>query len=385
VRVGEILVERRKLERRDLARALDDQKRLGKRVCSLLVERGELELDDASRALGEQKGVPSALARHLEQRDVELAHRISPELARARCVLPIGRAPNRDVIICARDPSAALAAELQALLRERVVLVIAPASRLEALIATVYDLAVAVEEFDVDLSTGPIVTIPPDPPPPPPAPDLLDPESMRFALTDLDDARVDKTPTQSGQFAAITPSTLPPRAKESQAAAGSPPAPAGPPKKSLAPLSATRDALANATTRDASTELALAFLATRWQLALVVAIRSNHAVGYRAHGVALPRMEEIAMPLDRPSIVSRAVQTRRIATVATSAQDDLSRMFARSGAPSAVPIVVGDAVVAVIVVGDPVAGAGDAAALADELTQLAAALGAAWSRITGRG
>ena len=41
--------------------------------------------------------------------------------------------------------------------------------------------------------------------PPPPLPDLaaLDPDSVRLSLTDLDDVRVDKDPSQSGQFPSV--------------------------------------------------------------------------------------------------------------------------------------------------------------------------------------
>ena len=38
--------------------------------------------------------------------------------------------------------------------------------------------------------------------------DALDPDSVRLALTDLDDVRVDKDHTQSGQFALPRAQTL---------------------------------------------------------------------------------------------------------------------------------------------------------------------------------
>jgi hypothetical protein len=101
--------------------------------------------------------------------------------------------------------------------------VVAPAARLEHLVAEAYGKAGGDDDFDIDVdggldldatptptpapvSRGPMPTPPmPFPRVEPPMPDMdaLDPESIRLSLTDLDDVRVEKDPTQSGQIPII--------------------------------------------------------------------------------------------------------------------------------------------------------------------------------------
>src|SRR6187551_3717555 len=133
MRIGELLVEQRKLRANDLARALEE-KPSDKRLTSFLIAKGLVDFDDASRALGEQRGVACALAKHIAGRDPELARLIPPDLGRASCVLPIGKSSKGAIIVCARDPAPALLAQLQAAIRGDVLMVIAPATRLETLI-----------------------------------------------------------------------------------------------------------------------------------------------------------------------------------------------------------------------------------------------------------
>jgi hypothetical protein len=207
MRIGERLLEQGILRQSDLARAIDEQKRVGCRLCSLLIASGAIEFDDAARALADHRGVPCALAKHLANRDPELATLIPAELGRASCALPIGRTSNGTLIVAVRDPARALLETLRQTTRMEVTMVVAPATRLEHLIAASYG-ASPEDEFDVDMSSSvelrppppPPPRRPPPPPPQPPEPDLsmLDTDSVRLALSDLDDARVSKDPTQSG-------------------------------------------------------------------------------------------------------------------------------------------------------------------------------------------
>ena len=113
--------------------------------------------------------------------------------------MPIGRTSSGTLIVAARDPAPALRATLEKLLGP-VTLVITPATQLDQLISAAYG-AAPHDEFDIDLDSavdldplarrGADVTAATDV-------DMLDPDSIRLALSDLDDERVSKDPTQSG-------------------------------------------------------------------------------------------------------------------------------------------------------------------------------------------
>jgi len=136
--IGELLIEQRKLSASDLERALDRQRREGKRLVSLLIASGALDFDTGSRALGAQRGVPALLEKHLASRDAKLARLIPAESGRAWGALPVGRASNGSLIVAARDPSALLKSQVVEVTRMTVTIVIAPATRLEELIAKEY-------------------------------------------------------------------------------------------------------------------------------------------------------------------------------------------------------------------------------------------------------
>src|SRR5687767_6791660 len=137
MRIGELLVEQRKLRQSELTRALAD-KTADKRICSFLIAKGLVDFDDAARALGEQRRVPCALAKHLAGRDPALAKLIPAELGRSAWALPIGRASNGQLIVCVRDPGPALLAQLERATKSKVTMVITPAARLEHLVLESY-------------------------------------------------------------------------------------------------------------------------------------------------------------------------------------------------------------------------------------------------------
>ncbi|MGE5184351.1 MAG: hypothetical protein ACM31C_19915 [Acidobacteriota bacterium] len=365
MRIGELLLGQGKIRQSELALALDEQQRSGKRLVSLLVAARKLDFDDGSRALGEQRGMPCVLTKHLSARDPSLAKLLPAELGRTRCALPIGRASNGALIVCVREPDKQLQEMLAATTKGTVTLVLAPATRLEELVGAEY--GPAHDDFDVDL--GSAIGLPPAPAPPlqPPMPDMdaLDPESVRLALTDLDDVRVAKDPGQSGQLQAQgkRPSTLPP-----------------PPPT----FDQTRSAIERAATRDEATDIVMRFVAGRWVASVVLAIRGDRAIGYRGHGSALGKVETIVVSLAAPSTVQRAIETRRtsIQLVNGPAQDELSRRLGTSSL-SAAPVIVREHVVAAIVVGDPIHGLGDTERSIAELGRLAQLLGGAYERVLG--
>jgi hypothetical protein len=210
-RIGELLIARG-VDPLNLSRALSDQPMTRHRVCSLLISRGLLELDDASRALAEQHGCAGALTKHLDGRDPAVAALLPASIAIPHQALPLGRTRNNELIICVRDPRPELHGALERAIRQRVLLAVAPASRLQELVADTYGgTPTAEESVEVNFEgTGPIATIPE------PGPELgggFGDGPMQ--LVDLDDARVAKDHTQSGAF-------LMPSADRQHRASGSP-------------------------------------------------------------------------------------------------------------------------------------------------------------------
>jgi hypothetical protein len=394
MRIGELLVEQRKLDRADLERALAE-KPADTRLCSFLIARGLVELDDASRALGEQKRIACALSKHLAGRDPALAKLISAELGRGSCALPIGRTSKGSIIVCVRDPSPAIFSSLEQAIPGDVMMVIAPADRLQRLVAEAYGKA-PTGELDIDLDvphtprrplTTPPIPFPraltPPPLPPLPEMDALDPASVRDALIDLDDARVSKDlsqnqlPGKTGSTLPPRPATLPPRPKTlppPDAFASGTERPTRP--MSLELMSVGLDSAPN---REAATDLVLAYVATRWECGLVLAIRDKAAIGYRGHAVSAPEL--VTVSLGSPSTVQRAFQTRDVSleTPAGVGQSALKHALNNAKAPAAAPILVAGQPVAILAVGDPIGGHDHG-----ELKVLADALGAAYQRIHAR-
>jgi hypothetical protein len=231
MQIGQILVEQRWVDPDALARALADQ-RTGDsalRICSLLIARGQLDPDHAARALANQHGVPGVLQKHLENRERSLAALVPAALARARIVLPIGRTRHHELIVCVRDPGAELRAALAAALPGPLLIAVAPAHQLELLVAQTYEAPDT--SVDVDLSTRSIPTIrapgaarsAPDPAGALPDDDVeVDLRTQQIpvigdglgdlgsmTLVELDDERVARDPSQSGQHAAVLPRTPP--------------------------------------------------------------------------------------------------------------------------------------------------------------------------------
>jgi hypothetical protein len=387
MRIGELLIEQRKLRAGDLTRALAE-KPATKRLCSFLIATGLIDFDDGSRALGEQFSVACALAKHLAGRDPTLAKLIPPELGRGSCVLPIGKTTKGSVIVCVRDPAPALQRALEQAMRAEIMVVVAPASRIESLVAEAYGTG-SDEELDIDFDVAPdqpsIHPRAETPAPLPPLPDMdaLDPESIRLSLTDLDDDRVDKDPGQSGQMPKLGGgSTLPPAHKPvstnvnitTRSSAMTRPM----------SLEMMTIGLEHSQTREDATDLVLSYVATRWAAGIVLAIRDKTAIGYRGFGVTAP--ESVTLSLGLPSTVQRAVETRFVSIEAPSGagQSTLSQALNGPSAPAAAPIVVNGTAVAVIAVSDPLDGPAARDIAAADLAMLAEALGSAYKRIMAR-
>lgn len=418
MRIGELLLERSWVDQAGLSRAIAAQDKEKIRLCTLLVQRGLLDNDHAARALADQHGVPFALTRHLEQRDPLLAKLVPAALARQLCAVPIGRGKTGELVIAVRDPSEEVCAKLADACGLGVVVAVAP----EGLLAKVVDIAYArmpsqpvrkvrapsvVEEFEVDLNTGPVPTISDDEIP-----------FASFNLVELDDVGVTKDFNQvSGQFP-IVPRTMTPQPMPAQKrlgtdaendllidaprpASGSRPAielpkprPGTAPTGDVAPprritrelrvnLRDTLAELADATSRDDATEIAMAFVAVRWTASLMFSIKEGAALGHRGHGPNLTAamIAAIVVPLTASSIVGAAHDAKKIVTTAGAGaiQARLTTMLGFPDTPIAAPILVAGKVASILAVGDP---QGDPIGTdRTELEKLCAALGAAFARI----
>jgi hypothetical protein len=362
MRVGAILLDHGWVDAPSLERALAEQRHTGKRICSLLIARGILDPDHASRALGEQHAIAAALQRHLAHRDPEVARLVPATLARAHGALPIGHNREGQLIVCVRDPRPGLDAVLARATGRAVVLAAAPAAQLEPLIELAFGHEPSEpspeEEFDVDMSTGNVAV-----------PDELA-GLASLTLVGLDDARVAKDPSQSGQLpiGGAKPLTIPPLSSAT-------------PVASRRTLDDTLGALARAATRDEASDLMMRFAHGRWVAALLLAIKEGAALGHRGHGTQLSAeaVQAVALPLSAPSIVKLAHDHRRLAAEVPQGaiQDRLLRLLGQPRAPLAMPVLIAGRVGCVLAVGDALGGGEPA----QDLERLASALGEAYSRI----
>ncbi len=405
MRIGELLRERGWVDPIGLDRAIAEQHHTNKRLVSLLVARGLIDPDIAARALGAQHNVSAALQRHLENRDKKLARFIPPELARSLCALPIGRGRAGELIVCVRDPRPATQTALVQVTRSKVLLAIAPASDLERLVDQTYG-PIEPDEFDVDMSTGPIdvpedfvkrparaASVPGDL-------DLDDDDAGgldlgAMMLVGLDDARVAKDPNQSGQFA-LPRSTTPVAPIAPQPIAPPPPLPdalaAGTllPRARVEPVVSLDDTLVlleRSATRDASTDVAMMFVRGRWSSSVLFMIKEGAALGHRGHGGTLSddAVQALTIPLATTSIVRSAHDARRLVTELPSKggaiQDRLMKLLGNPRSPAAAPIAVGPRVACVLVVGDARDRANATGDMTLDLDDLTVALGSAYARI----
>ena len=440
MQIGQILVEQRWVDPGSLARALADQPHLGVRICSLLIQRGQLDPDHAARALAAQHRVPGVLQRHLEHRDPALIRLVPAALARSHIALPIGRTGGGELIVCVRDPRPDLQAEIAAAVAGPVVIAVAPASQLEQLVQAAYgaDRPADEDSYEVDLSTRPIAIlhdVAPVPAPAAPAasevgvdlqtrlPVTGDPLDHLGSMTlvELDDARVARDPSQSGQHAALprtaTGSYLPPRTTSgsypparttsgshplartttgSYARTTTGPHPANAPSAGSGSMLAgfhgpTLDtaiaAIGRAASLEAAADAAMHCLVGRFRHAVWFTIHEGAALGERGHGDQLTSevIQAMAIPLSAPSILQLAHDTRQLATApppdAGAIQDRLTRSLGYPHAPAALPVVVEAEVAFVIAVGDPF---DDPASAARDLEQLGRALADALLRIAAK-
>jgi hypothetical protein len=162
------------------------------------------------------------------------------------------------------------------------------------------------------------------------------------------------------------------------------------PQRKMLPFPAslpdTLAALAAVTTRDAATAAAMRFAQGRWRAALLLQIKGRSALGEAGHGTLLGEdvVAGLAIPLAAPSIVALALEARALTTALprddSPVQDRLDRLLGMPRFPAAAPIMLAGHAAFVLVIGDPTADDTDAAT--SDLDRLAAALAAAFARVT---
>ncbi|MCX5741592.1 MAG: hypothetical protein NT062_03730, partial [Proteobacteria bacterium] len=221
---------------------------------------------------------------------------------------------------------------------------------------------------------------------------------------DLDDARVSKTPHQSGQFVvparAPTPFSIPPPVVAAPVVAApvvvappvvlAPPVVAAPPTASPTEPPSLEDTLVKlerAATRELATDVAMAFALGRWTTSLLFAVKEGVAIGHRGHGSLLTpdTILAITIPLATMSIVRSAHDARRIVTEVPAKagviQERLTRLLGHPHGPAAAPVVVGQRVACVLVVGDPRESENATEDITLDLDDLSVSLGLAYARI----
>lgn len=344
MKIGELLLLQEKVDPWAVSHALKEQALSRQRLLSMLINRALLDPDEGAMLLSEQLGYPAAMQRHLERRDPSVLELLPHELGSRWVVLPLGHARTGAVVVVARDPTPILGAALEHAMRKSVVLAVTPSIQLERLVRAAYGLSGPVEE--------PLPEAPP-------------------SLSDIGNVRLeDATPLPFRR--ARTVSFMMPEMPELPVRA----------QKPVAPIDATLQEIDQAITAGAVERLVMAYAAKRWRAALLARLEKDRAIGVRGHGVELEHPEQISVPLAPPSILTIARDTRH-ATVerpASPNQHYLHHLLGAPRTPAAAPVVVGDRVDAVLVVGDVVHGSPNESLA--ELDRLADALGAAYVRFS---
>lgn len=368
----------------DVERGLSDARASGLRLVSALVRLGKLSADDGARALADHHGVPAALSKHLDGRDLALAPHLTASVARELCALPIALSRNQEsLVVCVRDPSPAVAATLARAAGKPIVLAVAVEAVLAPLVAEAYppdDDAAADDDFDVDLDSG-VTELPPD---------LRREDSSPFRigelqLVDLDDHGVSKDHSQvgmttpalpsrgegprrnTGPFAAIVPDAvleLPaartpvPRLPSEPAIIHAPspsPSTTPPPEPRKLSLDAAIVAITRAETRDFVIESIVAFLRLRFDAGVIFSVKDGLALGQAGFGGDLDddAITALTVPLSQKSVL-RAAHERKAPFVGAPTETGVvqDRFFKLLGTtPVSVvvqPVVIKDRVINLI-------------------------------------
>jgi len=331
MKIGELLLLRERIDPWVLSHALKEQTHTRQRIVSMLISRALLDPDEGAMLLSDQLGYPAALQRHLERRDPSVLELLPPQLGSRWVVLPLAYARTGAVVVVARDPTPILSAALEHAMRASIVLSVTPSVQLERLVRAAYG------------GTGA-----PEDPLPQYSPSLSDIGQMRLE----DDTPLPRQRGRSVSYMFSVPE-LPERAAVQVSA-----------------LDTTLAEIDRAITFSAVERLVMAYAQKRWRAALLMKVHGVKAIGMRGHGARLPEPEQVTLPLSGPSMLSIARDTRHPTrhAPASDIQDELHTLLGLPRAPVAAPVLAGDEVEAVLVVGDVIDGnANDSLAEVDRL------------------
>lgn len=415
-RLGELLVAARLLSLEQVEQALRAQVVWGGRLGTNLVELGFIDLDGLSRALGRQHGLPAALERHFEKADPELQRKIEPEQAERWEIIPLLRVgPDEKVAIASMGPLTtatrfAIAQALDIEARELVISVAAE-QRMRYQLERVYGIARSARflrargptippfpdlEFENEATSEAGAAIPVEIEPPASEPVVAEP-----ATADPPEAVPEPVPAP-GEVSVQPPEALAAMIDEATAQASVPPPaddePSGrarrtyvktladsgepcvaaPEAKALGriairkvatnriPTVAERGAgssLPDATRairrgahRDRVAELVVSTIerfAPACEAAMLMVVRGEAVIGWKAFSRAGHALPELAVPLNEPGLVPRAIESNAIARCAPGELGELDRkLLGAMGTPEGelvvIPIAISDHVMCVI-------------------------------------
>jgi hypothetical protein len=352
MRIGEILLLREVLDPWVLTQTIQQQPASRQRLVSLLISRALIDPDDGTLALSEQHDYPGAMQRHLERRDPALTDVIPAEIGRRWVVLPLGKSRRGGLVVVARDPTPILQASLEHVTKMPVELAVTAAIHLERLVRSVYG----------ELAPDPAVEE---------APQRI---SSSHAAIDVSQLRMDE----------LTPPPPPPAMPTPRTVSRIFPEVALPTGRSAPSITKELDGtlaqIDRAINRASAEQHAITFAARQWQSALLLQIADGAALGRRGHGARLGAIERIILPIDEPSLVQVAYETRgaTIKAPGSEVQERLAALLGDPSGPAAAPVIAAGTVEAVLVVGEP------SAELKNPLGKLAAladALGSAYERL----
>ena len=143
-RLGELLLERGVIERKELDKALEHQKQHGGLIGQILIQLGFVSEEEVALALTAQYGFPYLPLENYEI-DESLAGIVPEELARRYCLIPIDRIGNALTLAMA-DPSNVQAIEEIELLTKCVV---------QTFVSTPSDIGKAIERYYKPSTNGP--------------------------------------------------------------------------------------------------------------------------------------------------------------------------------------------------------------------------------------